>query len=106
MAVTAWDLCVSWLGRIECGAYEYRELTHARAYRCCHMQGTDADDEYMISDANLLVNKYVSVPRDMGHLNCGAYVAGIVKVRWWRMSSFHDARPDALAHFERTLTHT
>ena len=45
-------------------------------------QGTDADDEYMISDANLLVNKYVSVPRDMGHLNCGAYVAGIVKVRY------------------------
>ena len=44
-------------------------------------QGTDAEDEYMISDANLLVNKYVSVPRDMGHLNCGAYVAGIVKVR-------------------------
>merc|ERR1712118_151586 len=42
-------------------------------------KGTDADDEYMISDANLLVNKYVSVPRDMGHLNCGAYVAGIVK---------------------------
>jgi len=35
----------------------------------------------MISDANLLVNRYVSVPRDMGHLNCGAYVAGIVKVR-------------------------
>ena len=34
----------------------------------------------MISDANLLVNRYVSVPRDMGHLNCGAYVAGIVKV--------------------------
>ena len=45
-------------------------------------QGTDADDEYMISDANLLVSKYVSVPRDMGHLNCGAYVAGIVKVRY------------------------
>ena len=43
-------------------------------------KGTDAEDEYMISDANLLVNKYVSVPKDMGHLNCGAYVAGIVKV--------------------------
>lgn len=38
-----------------------------------------ADDEYMISDHDLLVNRYISVPRDMGHLNCGSFAAGIVE---------------------------
>ena len=33
----------------------------------------------MISDTDLFVNKYVSVPKDMGGLNCAAFVAGIVK---------------------------
>ena len=33
----------------------------------------------MISDYDLFVNKYISVPKDMGALNCGAFVAGIVK---------------------------
>jgi Transport protein particle (TRAPP) component len=33
----------------------------------------------MISDVDLMVNKYVSVPKDMGGLNCAAFVAGIVK---------------------------
>ena len=42
-------------------------------------QGNDAEDEYMISDHGLLVNRFISVPKDMGSLNCGAYVAGIVK---------------------------
>lgn len=38
-----------------------------------------AEDEYMISDSNLFVNKFISVPKDMGGLNCAAFVAGIVK---------------------------
>lgn len=33
----------------------------------------------MISDSNLFVNKFISVPKDMGGLNCAAFVAGIVK---------------------------
>ena len=33
----------------------------------------------MISDYDLFVNKYISVPKDLGQLNCGAFVAGIVK---------------------------
>ena len=33
----------------------------------------------MISDYDLFVNKHISVPKDMGQLNCAAYVAGIVK---------------------------
>ena len=33
----------------------------------------------MISDFDLFVNKYISVPKDMGALNCAAFVAGIVK---------------------------
>ena len=38
-----------------------------------------AEDEYMISDYDLFVNKFISVPKDMGQLNCAAFVAGIVK---------------------------
>ena len=38
-----------------------------------------ADDEYMISDSDLFVNKFISVPKDMGQLNCAAFVAGIVR---------------------------
>lgn len=33
----------------------------------------------MISDYDLFVNKYISVPRDMGQLTCAAFVAGVVK---------------------------
>ena len=33
----------------------------------------------MISDIDLFVNKYVSVPRDMGGLTCAAFIAGIVR---------------------------
>ncbi len=33
----------------------------------------------MISDSDLLITKYVSVPKDMGSFNPAAFVAGIVK---------------------------
>ncbi|KAK9909663.1 hypothetical protein WJX75_005779 [Coccomyxa subellipsoidea] len=42
-------------------------------------QSNTAEDEYMISDYDLFVNKFISVPKDMGALNCAAFVAGIVK---------------------------
>mmetsp|Transcript_6631 Transcript_6631/g.19116 ORF Transcript_6631/g.19116 Transcript_6631/m.19116 type:complete len:197 (+) Transcript_6631:324-914(+) len=42
-------------------------------------QSNTAEDEYMISDVDLWVNKYVSVPKDMGGLTCAAFIAGIVK---------------------------
>lgn len=42
-------------------------------------QSNAADDEYMISDSDLFVNKFISVPKDMGQLNCAAFVAGIVR---------------------------
>ncbi|KAI1849422.1 hypothetical protein JX265_008576 [Neoarthrinium moseri] len=36
-------------------------------------------DEYMIIDNEPLVNRYVSVPRNMDQLNCAAFVAGVVE---------------------------
>ncbi|CAN6337247.1 unnamed protein product, partial [Urochloa humidicola] len=42
-------------------------------------KGTEHEDEYMISEKELLVNRFISVPKDMGAFNCGAFVAGIVK---------------------------
>lgn len=41
-------------------------------------QSNTAEDEYMISDADIFVTKFISVPKEMGHLNCAAFVAGIV----------------------------
>lgn len=38
-----------------------------------------ADDEYMLSDDDVFVNRFISVPKDMGQLNCAAFVAGILK---------------------------
>ncbi|KAL8145302.1 hypothetical protein AgCh_003480 [Apium graveolens] len=43
-------------------------------------KGTEHEDEYMISEKELLVNRFISVPKDMGTFNCGAFVAGIVRV--------------------------
>lgn len=36
-------------------------------------------DEYMIIDNEPLVNKYISVPKNMDQLNCAAYAAGIIE---------------------------
>ncbi|KAI8903809.1 NO signaling/Golgi transport ligand-binding domain-containing protein [Gorgonomyces haynaldii] len=42
-------------------------------------KSTDADDEFMISDNEPLVTKFISVPKEMSSLNCGAFMAGIVE---------------------------
>ncbi|GBG80615.1 hypothetical protein CBR_g31075 [Chara braunii] len=42
-------------------------------------KSTEHEDEYMISEKELLVNRFISVPKDMGAFNCGAFVAGIVQ---------------------------
>ncbi|GAM19035.1 hypothetical protein SAMD00019534_022100, partial [Acytostelium subglobosum LB1] len=42
-------------------------------------KSTEADDEYMISDANMIVNKYISLPKNLSNLNCAAFVAGIIE---------------------------
>jgi hypothetical protein len=34
---------------------------------------------FLISDRDLIVNQFISVPADMSSLNCGAFVAGIVE---------------------------
>eukprot|EP00746_Dinoflagellata_sp_MGD_P006659 gnl/MRDRNA2_/MRDRNA2_113097_c0_seq1.p1 gnl/MRDRNA2_/MRDRNA2_113097_c0~~gnl/MRDRNA2_/MRDRNA2_113097_c0_seq1.p1 ORF type:complete len:210 (-),score=37.27 gnl/MRDRNA2_/MRDRNA2_113097_c0_seq1:13-579(-) len=43
------------------------------------LKGADRENEYMLNDKSLLVNRFVCVPKDMGSVNCGAYVAGIVE---------------------------
>ena len=42
-------------------------------------QSNTAEDEYMISDSDLFVTRFVSVPREMGHFNPAAFVAGVVR---------------------------
>ncbi|XP_022635138.1 trafficking protein particle complex subunit 5 isoform X2 [Vigna radiata var. radiata] len=53
-------------------------------------KGTEHEDEYMISEKELLVNKFISIPKDMGTFNCGAFVAGIV--RFCFVSSTNEGR--------------
>jgi trafficking protein particle complex subunit 5 len=37
-----------------------------------------SEDEFYIEEASPVVNRYVSVPRDYGDLNCAAFSAGII----------------------------
>ena len=39
----------------------------------------DSEATYYIVDRDMPVNKYISVPKEMGSLNCAAFVAGIVE---------------------------
>ncbi|KAK9481039.1 NO signaling/Golgi transport ligand-binding domain-containing protein [Lipomyces japonicus] len=39
----------------------------------------DMDDEYMIIDNEPIVNKFISVPKEMSQLNCAAFEAGVVE---------------------------
>mmetsp|Transcript_12057 Transcript_12057/g.33900 ORF Transcript_12057/g.33900 Transcript_12057/m.33900 type:complete len:192 (-) Transcript_12057:459-1034(-) len=72
--------------RREIRLLELLKFIHTNVWKCCFNkpadsleQGNDAEDEFMISDRDLLVNRFISVPKDMGQLNCGTFVAGIVK---------------------------
>jgi trafficking protein particle complex subunit 5 len=42
-------------------------------------KSTEQEDEYMISDNELLLIKFISVPKEMSSLNCGAFVAGVLE---------------------------
>eukprot|EP00450_Noctiluca_scintillans_P020313 CAMPEP_0194520736 /NCGR_PEP_ID=MMETSP0253-20130528/54839_1 /TAXON_ID=2966 /ORGANISM="Noctiluca scintillans" /LENGTH=165 /DNA_ID=CAMNT_0039365011 /DNA_START=44 /DNA_END=537 /DNA_ORIENTATION=+ len=42
------------------------------------LKGQDRENDYMLNDKALVVNRFVSVPRD-SNVNCGAFVAGIVE---------------------------
>ncbi|KAJ3195772.1 TRAPP subunit trs31 [Irineochytrium annulatum] len=42
-------------------------------------KGTDADDEYMITDNEPVISKFISIPKELSSLNAGAFIAGIVE---------------------------
>ncbi|KAF9436895.1 TRAPP subunit trs31 [Entomortierella beljakovae] len=42
-------------------------------------KSTENEDEYMISDNDPVVSKFISVPKDVSQLNCGAFMAGVVE---------------------------
>ncbi|KAF8823058.1 transport protein particle component, Bet3 domain-containing protein [Cardiosporidium cionae] len=43
------------------------------------LKGQQSENEYMINDKSLPLNKFISAPRDYGSMSCGAYAAGIVE---------------------------
>lgn len=72
--------------RREVRLLEMLKFIHTSLWKCLFgrqarelEQSNTAEDEYMISDFDLFVTKYISVPKDMGQLNCAAFIAGIVK---------------------------
>lgn len=42
-------------------------------------RSAERKEEYMITDNEVLVNEYVSVPREISSLNVAAFVAGIIE---------------------------
>eukprot|EP00127_Corallochytrium_limacisporum_P002617 Clim_evm53s134 gene=Clim_evmTU53s134 len=42
-------------------------------------ENSKGDDTYLITDSDLIVNRFIDLPADFGSLNCGAFVAGIVE---------------------------
>ena len=41
-------------------------------------ESTGNDDEYLIHELDPLPNRFISVPRDLGTLNCAAFNAGVI----------------------------
>lgn len=41
-------------------------------------KSNDSEEEYMIYDAGPVTNNFISVPADMGSLNCAVYIAGVI----------------------------
>ncbi len=42
-------------------------------------RSTENEDEYMISDNDPMITKFISIPKEMSSLNCSAFVAGIIE---------------------------
>ncbi|KAI9323123.1 NO signaling/Golgi transport ligand-binding domain-containing protein [Dichotomocladium elegans] len=42
-------------------------------------KSTENEDEYMISDNDPILTRYISVPKELSQLNCNAFAAGIVE---------------------------
>lgn len=42
-------------------------------------KSSDSDDEYMITDNLPLISQFISVPKEFGQLNVGAFTAGIIE---------------------------
>ncbi|XP_026191832.1 trafficking protein particle complex subunit 5 [Cyclospora cayetanensis] len=43
------------------------------------LKAQDSELEYMLNDKDLLLNRFISAPRDLSHVNCGAFAAGIIE---------------------------
>ncbi|CAG9475534.1 unnamed protein product [Plasmodium vivax] len=43
------------------------------------LKSQDSIYEYMLCDKNILLNRFISVPKDYGNINCASFAAGIVE---------------------------
>ncbi|KAJ3099056.1 TRAPP subunit trs31 [Phlyctochytrium planicorne] len=42
-------------------------------------KSTDSDDEYMIIDNDPILNRFISIPKELSSLNTGAFIAGVIE---------------------------
>ncbi|XP_054162461.1 trafficking protein particle complex subunit 5-like [Oppia nitens] len=79
-------------------------------------QANDDETTYYIIESEPLINKYISVPKDKGALNCAAFVAGIIEavlnesnfkakvtVHWHKGTTFMIKFDDSVVTRDKTL---
>ncbi|CAJ0899908.1 13717_t:CDS:2 [Entrophospora sp. SA101] len=52
---------------------------HTTVWKTLFGKQADSLEKNMISDNDPVINKYISVPKEISHLNCNAFLAGIVE---------------------------
>eukprot|EP00397_Hematodinium_sp_SG-2012_P069267 GEMP01117737.1.p1 GENE.GEMP01117737.1~~GEMP01117737.1.p1 ORF type:complete len:175 (-),score=14.31 GEMP01117737.1:49-573(-) len=48
-------------------------------HTCELLKGQNHEDEYMLNDKNMILNRFISPTADSGHVNCAAFAAGIIE---------------------------
>eukprot|EP00762_Andalucia_godoyi_P001486 ANDGO_00267.mRNA.1 Trafficking protein particle complex subunit 5 len=88
IGVRFYELCVfrERSGKRDLKLVQALQYVHSNMWKCMFGKAADGiersaeeEDEYYIVDKVPLVNRFISIPKDLSSLNCGAFVAGIVK---------------------------
>lgn len=48
-------------------------------HTCELLKGQDRENEYMLNDKNMILNRFISPTSETGPVNCAAYAAGIIE---------------------------
>jgi len=48
-------------------------------HTCELLKGQDKENEYLLNDKNMLLNRFISPTQETGPVNCASYVAGVIE---------------------------